>query len=349
MKTVLIATSGMSPAVLTETVWALAHPKRKADAVIPDEIKVITTLSGKQQIVEKLLDSGVWLNLRKVLHVSKSQLRFHADQIRVVHNESGTPLDGLSGIEEHTAFADTIMHELWAYTSQSGTRVISSLAGGYKTMSALMLSTMQLLARPGDRITHVLVGGGLETDKQFFFPRNREEAGLIQLIDIPLIPLRQWFQERLREPPPSYEILVHSSMDAIRLRNSGELKVELSSPKSHELWLKMNDGPHHPLTPSHYAYLSFFVSMCLNGSEEREIGKGVEKWLEKLYQDNDRFHVLYDKSANSDTEKVSRRLSELRKYLKTLGSDGATLAELLPKNGIWKLRISPENLKIGEE
>ena len=39
-RTTLIAGMGTSPAVLTETVWALAH---QAQPVVPDEIVVITT------------------------------------------------------------------------------------------------------------------------------------------------------------------------------------------------------------------------------------------------------------------------------------------------------------------
>ena len=349
MKNILIATTGMSPAVLTETVWALADPIQKKNTVIPDEVKVITTLSGKQQIMEKLFESGIWNELRSALHIPEKMLRFHPDNIRVAHNASGVPLDGLSSIDEHTAFADTIMHELWAYTSQPDIRVISSLAGGYKTMSALMLSTMQLLARRGDRITHILVGGGLDTNKKFFFPKTKDEAEQIHLIDIPLIPLRQWFQKQLKQPPPSYENLVNSSMEAIQLQNTAKMKLELSSPKSNFLWLKLNDGTRHRLTPGLYAYLSFFVKMKLNQGEEMDIGKGMERWLEELYRANDRFHVLYDKSGNSDTEKVSRRLSELRKFLKTLGPEGENLVDVLPKNGIWKLRLPRENLKIGEK
>ena len=39
-RTILIAGTGTSPAVLTETVWALAHQKKP---VVPDEIVVLTT------------------------------------------------------------------------------------------------------------------------------------------------------------------------------------------------------------------------------------------------------------------------------------------------------------------
>jgi len=43
-KTVLVAGVGLSPAVLTNTVWALAH---EDPAIIPDEVVAITTSSGK--------------------------------------------------------------------------------------------------------------------------------------------------------------------------------------------------------------------------------------------------------------------------------------------------------------
>ena len=46
-RTILVAGMGTSPAVLTETVWALAH---QAQPVVPDEIVVITTKSGKDAL-----------------------------------------------------------------------------------------------------------------------------------------------------------------------------------------------------------------------------------------------------------------------------------------------------------
>ena len=69
MKTVLLATTGMSPAVLTETVWALAREK---PAVVPDEVYVVTTVSGaaklkelstelRRRINHRITDVGRWL------------------------------------------------------------------------------------------------------------------------------------------------------------------------------------------------------------------------------------------------------------------------------------------------
>ena len=43
-KIVLVVGMGTSPAVMTETVWALAH---QSEPVVPDEIGVFTAKNGK--------------------------------------------------------------------------------------------------------------------------------------------------------------------------------------------------------------------------------------------------------------------------------------------------------------
>jgi CRISPR-associated protein (TIGR02584 family) len=344
MKTVLIATTGMSPAVLTETIWALSQEN---PPVIPDEVKVITTVTGKKQIQEKLLGSGVWKELRSMLLKGKTGLRFDEGGIRVVHHpKSGEPLDKLEEHAEHTAFADVIMHELWAYTSQPDTRVIASLAGGFKTMSALMLSTMQLLANPGDRLTHVLVSGGLDNaNSGFFFPKNKEQVKSVQLIDIPLIPLRRWF-DTLNRKPASYNELINNSFEAIRKR-SGMLKLELSSPKDNTLWVKLN-GTRHEIKSKDYCWLSFFVSDKLSG---RKVPYTIDKnLLRDMYVHIKSLNLDYAVARQSNEEKAAgyiyKRLNDLRTSLKKLGLDGEQLAVALPRKGAWELKLSPEDLSI---
>ena len=62
-RTILVAGMGTSPAVLTETVWALAHQEQ---SVVPDEIVVITTKSGKDALRTAIMSgaSSVWERLK---------------------------------------------------------------------------------------------------------------------------------------------------------------------------------------------------------------------------------------------------------------------------------------------
>lgn len=59
MKNILVAVTGASPQVLTETVYAL-HMQGKP---IPEEVFVITTKTSKQMLVEGLFDKGEWQKL----------------------------------------------------------------------------------------------------------------------------------------------------------------------------------------------------------------------------------------------------------------------------------------------
>ena len=58
-RTILIAGMGTSPAVLTETVWALAHQEH---SVVPDEVVMITTKSGKDALRTAVMSEtpSVW-------------------------------------------------------------------------------------------------------------------------------------------------------------------------------------------------------------------------------------------------------------------------------------------------
>src|SRR5690349_10684163 len=51
----LIAVVGISPAILTETIWALANPRPGAFPIIPDDVIAITTVKGQKAIADQLL------------------------------------------------------------------------------------------------------------------------------------------------------------------------------------------------------------------------------------------------------------------------------------------------------
>ncbi len=69
-RTILVVGMGTSPAVLTETVWELAH---LAEPVLPDEVSVIATKSGRDMALSTLLsgENGVWRRLLSALRPSR--------------------------------------------------------------------------------------------------------------------------------------------------------------------------------------------------------------------------------------------------------------------------------------
>ena len=94
-RTILIAGMGTSPAVLTETVWALAHQEQP---VVPDEIVVITTKSGKEALRTAVMSGApsVWERLKAALRKEKiaidGKLVFGDTSIRVMPDEKGNEI-----------------------------------------------------------------------------------------------------------------------------------------------------------------------------------------------------------------------------------------------------------------
>lgn len=225
---VLLAVVGLSPGVLTETIWALAY---QSPPILPERIVVIATRPAREELHRVLFDGGGWNRLTVSLQQSglaiDDRLLFGpaAEHIRLIPRPDGSgDVDDLTTAGDHAAAADFIMRTLRGFTENPETRVLASIAGGRKTMSALLTSCMILLGRPQDRLYHVLVDPRYESallEPPFLFPeknlvhrqsgterRLRSEDAWIELAEIPFVRVRGWYERAYRKTPPSYMSLV---------------------------------------------------------------------------------------------------------------------------------------------
>ncbi len=63
VKNVLFLVTGMTPQIITETVWALACDPNNEEKWIPDEIHVLSTQDGLTQIKSRLLAAEIFNQL----------------------------------------------------------------------------------------------------------------------------------------------------------------------------------------------------------------------------------------------------------------------------------------------
>lgn len=245
-KVALVAILGVTPAVLTEAVWALAHPQ-EGEPVVPDEILVLTTGTGervlKNTIGTHLARGGVWSSLKKDLAAegldTKGKLIVKVELFR---DANGNLLEDLPTQEANLQAADKMMKEIRDYTDDDGWIVYGLLAGGRKTMSALFFSCMCLLGRRCDRIYHVLASEGYDArlDPPFCYPQKgmlhhemecvagkwrRKAKGKalpsenckVNLFAVPFAYMGEWCQQKCRGKRLNYSSLivaVQESMDA---------------------------------------------------------------------------------------------------------------------------------------
>ncbi|WP_051543561.1 CRISPR-associated ring nuclease Csm6 [Thiothrix lacustris] len=181
---VLLTLAGHSPAIITETLYALSqqHPP-----YVPTEIHIITTASGKQKLQESLLgEKGALAQLCMTYQFPMPQLP--DDHIHVItHN--GHELPDIQTETDNTATADFITALVHRLTADESTSLHVSIAGGRKTMTYYLGYAISLFGRMQDRMSHVLVDES-RIRRDFFYPTPNADIAII-LADIPFVRLRE--------------------------------------------------------------------------------------------------------------------------------------------------------------
>ncbi|GIX21705.1 MAG: hypothetical protein KatS3mg121_0488 [Gammaproteobacteria bacterium] len=227
---VLLAVSGMSPQVITETLYALVLEKNW----VPDEIRLITTTQGRDNAVGWLLEGPA--HLRRFLEDYRIDhpIRFDERSIILIEDAQGRPLDDLRTPEDNEAAADVICRVIREFTQDPDTELHVSLAGGRKTMGFYAGYALSLFGRPQDCLSHVLVSAEHESLPDFFYPTPtsriiRNQAGqeidthraTVWLAEIPFVRLRSHL------PPPLLSGAHSFSQTVALARKSTEARPEL--------------------------------------------------------------------------------------------------------------------------
>ncbi len=346
MKRVLFALLGTSPSVKTETIWALS---REDPAVIPDRVVALTTTIGRESVIQALLSGKTtgWQRLLKTLerdgHNLESKLRFGdtSESIRLFPSPCGTyDLEDIATSAHNDAAADFIMRELRGFTENPETSVLASIAGGRKTMSALLMSCMSLLGRRQDRVLHVLVNSPYDTpvEPQFLFPekgvkyktRTGESIAVrpeIELIDVPFVRMRGWYEDSFKSAPPSYERLVAGVQRQAPVAVNAPY-IELNAEKGTFI-VGGCDDVHLSATEFAVIWLLLKGDMAIGETimswkKSREAGF-ENNWLDRL-SGSSRF--TYEDSLCDD---VTKCMSDTRKKIRKHFSLKAFVDALVPK------------------
>lgn len=371
---VLLAVTGMSPAILTETIWALAH---ETEPVIPARVIAVTTLGGRAELERQLFQpephfGGMcpWDALRSALvapgHDLTGRLRFGttSDDIRVItavdpQDGRSRELQDLRTGSDNEAAADFVLEQVRGVTENPDVRLIASIAGGRKTMGATLYAAVSLMARETDRVTHVLVAEPFETLRGFWFPgqpggpiqdregRSHEPAAAhVELADLPFVPLRNLFQRELGHPAGSFLRLVEACRENVR-RAAGE-GVQLTIQQA-RCEIEVN-GTRLKLAPREHLVLLFLATRAKQGdpalgSYDEAIDL-INEFRENLRQDAP--HGDYADWRHGDTlksafeaegQELRRALSSLGKRLRVAGGNAHLLAPCLPEKGRFSLTV----------
>jgi CRISPR-associated protein (TIGR02584 family) len=362
---VLLSLVGTTPAVLTETVYALAHRKR---SIIPDRVIAVTSSGGRSVLVRQLFEDGAWQALRHTLKTLKkvpdSKLRFGPipECIRVFPTaDRKAELEDIRTAEDNETVAEFLMELVRSFTDNDSIQLIVSIAGGRKTTSALLHSVVTLLGRGDDMITHIIVSDPWSSIPHFYFPgcpgtfkdpltgkTVRSKDARLDLAEVPFVPLRYLFTRELERSPGSYlQLMQQLRSRAINIAD--ELSVRLNT-SSGELVV---NGKTVRLGPNEFLLYLYFAKRAKGRGKPIDALVSVEHELANLKKANSRPTDLghwasraLDSAGFNAKEDLRKWIASIRKHFRDAGFDPSEVDRLVPHRGYLAIDVPAEHIEI---
>lgn len=219
---VLLAVIGLTPQVITETLYALSQQKDS----YPTHLYIITTQEGYERVRLTLLgeSDNNWLN-RLTKDYQLPKLTFDETHLLVIRDPAGNVISDIRTEADNTALADLISHTVAELTSNTHSSLHVSIAGGRKTMGYYAGYALSLFGRMQDRLSHALVSQPFESHPDFFYPTpysriiyswpdkrplDTKEAQ-VNLADIPFVRLRHELPANLLKGLESFHEIIHQT------------------------------------------------------------------------------------------------------------------------------------------
>lgn len=239
-KKILLCVTGLSPQVITETLYALAVSNKPQ--WIPDEVHVITTEEGADRIKLKLLHKEEDYFNKLLQEYALPAITFNESTIHVIADKNGTTMADIRTISDNENAADFITQIVFDLTTDSKEMHVS-LAGGRKTMGFYMGYALSLYGRQQDRLSHVLISSEYEGLSDFYYPTQKSKVienngkpldtkkAKVTLADIPFVRLTEGKNSQLQQGKVSYlQAVKDAQQDISKLqieydKRTNELKI----------------------------------------------------------------------------------------------------------------------------
>jgi CRISPR-associated protein (TIGR02584 family) len=373
---ILVAVAGLTPQVITETLYYLTQKCDPPVAVA--EIHVLTTQLGQQRILTDLLspDNGRFYALCREYDLDPTTIAFDAEHIHLLTDAAGVPLEDIRTAADSAAVADQLLTFVRGLTDDPTTRLHCSLAGGRKTQSALLGFALQLYGRPQDTLLHVLVDEVFENHVDFFYPSRQPRliqtrwdgrevdarTARVEVVEIPYIRLRDKLFIGQPTSPAGFDRVIAQAQQTLDLLPNPAMLLIV--PKSRRVSIGSAEIPLRPIE------LVLYTQLALARVQQGEGGDGflslddieglqdemLRRYTQLYSRESGRVDALRRKwatgfprdSVRSHFANIKRKIEaavpdRLQASLYTVDSQGPYGATR------YGLRLRPENIDIQED
>ncbi|MDT3697227.1 MAG: CRISPR-associated ring nuclease Csm6 [Ignavibacterium sp.] len=199
-KNILICVSGLTPQIITETLFCLSVKNK-----IPiHEIYVLTTQRGKNVIQgtdkapntpKSALKSEIE-NLCQQYKVNLPKFENNSEHI-ITAKEESLELSDIRTDKHNILFPNRMCEFIKSISTRDNTNLYCSISGGRKTMSVHLAFALTLFGRENDKLLHVLTSE--KNEFKGFYPKNKQDAKELELSEIPFIRLRSILGSEIKD------------------------------------------------------------------------------------------------------------------------------------------------------
>ena len=371
-KNILLLVTGGTPQIITETIWALACDPQHNEQWVPDEVHIISTRYGLNEVKNKILGKDKILTRMKNEYAQIANLRLEDNFLHCFTDQEGNELEDLRTPEENEFAANLICEKIRYFSSDEKVSLHVSIAGGRKTMGFYAGYALSLYGRAQDRMSHVLVDEKFEKGINFYYPSKNENDFIIDrenktiglskdaqvwLAQIPFVRLKDAVKDKHQlKGEDSFSTVVHKINESF---NDVKLKILVHSRE-----VLINDKfVIKNLAPREFAMLHWFADLRKKGFDgivaptkkinSKDIPPQEAKYIAQLSEQFKQYYEEFKNTEDIQLDVDKQFFESVKSLLNTalLGHLGLELAEKISltqnkKGQPFYLNVKPENIEI---
>lgn len=371
-KNILLLVTGGTPQIITETIWALACDPQHNEQWVPDEVHIISTRYGLNEVKNKILGKDKILTRMKNEYAQIANLRLEENFLHCFTDQDGNELEDLRTPEENEFAANLICEKIRHFSSDEKVSLHVSIAGGRKTMGFYAGYALSLYGRAQDRMSHVLVDEKFEKGINFYYPSKNENDFIIDrenktiglskdaqvwLAQIPFVRLKEAVKDKHQlKGEDSFSTVVHKINESF---NDVKLKILVHSRE-----VLINDKfVIKNLAPREFAMLHWFADLRKKGFDgivaptkkinSKDIPPQEAKYIAQLSEQFKQYYEEFKNTEDIQLDVDKQFFESVKSLLNTalLGHLGLELAEKISltqnkKGQPFYLNVKPENIEI---
>ncbi len=232
-KNILICVTGLTPQIVTETLFCLAL-QRKTPI---DEIYVLTTSRGREVILGQdkaahTPKTSLFSEIKSLCGTFKIRvpLFIETDAHIITAKEESVEFNDVRSDKQNVLFPNKVAEVIREKSSDPECVLHCCISGGRKSMSVHLAFALGLFGRFNDKLYHILTKE--ENEFKGFYPANKKAGRDLELSEIPFVRLRALVSNDLIDTKifeKSYFDIVNDAQNKVQiLTNTTKLFIDIA-------------------------------------------------------------------------------------------------------------------------